>query len=190
VTRGAGEVPARRLLWLLVLATGAVSCTIGRPTTREETAVEAPDMMTVTSTAFGDGEPIPRTFTCDGAGGPPPLAWVGVPRDAVGLALIVDDPDAPRGTFVHWVVLDMPRTTTGVDGGALPSGAVQAKNTAGRASYFPPCPPSGTHHYRFTVYALTERTGLRDGVDLEKALRAVASSATARGRLVGTYERR
>lgn len=148
-----------------------------------------PERMTVTSTAFGDGAPIPRQFTCDGNGGPPPLTWEGVPKDAAALALVVDDPDAPRGTFVHWVVLDMPRATAGLDG-AVPSGAIQAKNSAGRASYFPPCPPSGTHHYRFTVYALSERTGLGDGVALEKALRAVASSATVQGRLVGTYERR
>jgi Raf kinase inhibitor-like YbhB/YbcL family protein len=152
--------------------------------------VDAPEKMTISSTAFGEGDPIPRRFTCDGEGDPPPLDWDGVPKATAALALVVDDPDAPRGTFVHWVVLDLPRATTGVDGGALPPGAVQAKNSAGRASYFPPCPPSGTHRYRFTVYALSERTGLRDGADLEKALRAVASSAAAQGRLVGTYERR
>lgn len=146
--------------------------------------------MTVTSTAFADGEPIPLRFTCDGEGMPPPLSWSGVPKGTARLALIVDDPDAPRGTFVHWVVLDMPAATEGVADGPLPSGAVQARNSAGRASYFPPCPPSGSHRYRFTVYALSERTGLRDGVELEKALRAVASSATVQGRLVGTYGRR
>jgi Raf kinase inhibitor-like YbhB/YbcL family protein len=185
-------VPSRRYgLWALALAAGVVSCTGGPPTTREEKPVEAPERMTVTSTAFTDGEPIPRRFTCDGDAGVPPLAWEGVPKTAAALALIVDDPDAPRGTFVHWVVLDLPAATRSVDGaGALPTSAVQGKNSAGRASYFPPCPPSGTHRYRFTVYALSERTGLRDGTELEKALRAVASSATAQGRLVGTYERR
>ena len=177
-------------LWLLVLAPMLVSCAGGRPTTREVTAVQAPERMTVTSTAFGDGDPLPRRFTCDGEGGPPPLRWEGVPKGTAALALIVDDPDASRGTFVHWVVLDMPAATRDVDGSALPGSAVQARNSAGRASYFPPCPPSGVHRYRFTVYALSERTGLRDGVDLEKALRAVASSATVQGRLVGTYERR
>jgi Raf kinase inhibitor-like YbhB/YbcL family protein len=152
--------------------------------------VYAPDRMTVTSTEFADGEPIPLRFTCDGDGTPPPLAWSGVPKGTVSLALIVDDPDAPRGTFVHWVVLDMPSAATGLDDGPLPPTAVQARNSAGRASYFPPCPPSDTHRYRFTVYALSERTGLRDGVELDKALRAVASSATVQGRLVGTYARR
>ena len=176
-------------LWLLALVASALSCAGGRPSTREETTVEAPRVITVRSTAFRDGQPIPARFTCDGDGRPPPLAWDNVPQEAAALALVVDDPDAPRGTFVHWVVLDMPIETTGVDAGALPSSAVQARNSAGRASYFGPCPPSGTHHYRFTVYALSQRTGLRDGAALDTALRAVESTATAHGRLVGTYAR-
>jgi Raf kinase inhibitor-like YbhB/YbcL family protein len=165
------------------------SCGGGQPTTPKESIVTAPDVITVTSTAFREGERIPAEFTCDGRGGSPPLAWDNVPTDAVALALVVDDPDAARGTFVHWVVLDIPTTTTGVEAGAVPSSGVQARTSAGGASYFGPCPPSGTHHYRFTVYALSQRTGLRDGADLDQALRAVTSSATGQGRLVGTYQR-
>lgn len=151
--------------------------------------MDAPDVIHVRSSGFDDGGPIPARFTCDGGGDVPPLTWEGVPREANALALVVDDPDAPRGTFVHWVVLDLPSRTAELAADALPPAAVQAKNSAGRASWFPPCPPSGTHRYRFTVYALSERTGLRDGAPLDKALQAVASSATARGRLVGTYTR-
>jgi Raf kinase inhibitor-like YbhB/YbcL family protein len=176
-------------LCLLVLTASTMSCTGGQPSTSEEPAVEAPDVITVRSAAFRDGQPIPARFTCDGDGRSPPLAWDSVPEDAAALALVVDDPDAPRGTFVHWVVLDMPAGTTAVDADAVPSGAVQARNSAGRASYFGPCPPSGTHHYRFTVFALSKRTGLRDGAQLDKALRAVETTATAQGRLVGTYAR-
>lgn len=146
-------------------------------------------MITVSSSAFQDGQAIPARFTCDGDGAPPPLAWDNVPKDAAALALVVDDPDAPRGTFVHWVVLDMPVETTALDAGGVPSGAAQAKNSAGKASYYGPCPPSGTHHYRFTLYALSQRTGLSDGADMHDALDAVESSATAQGRLVGTYKR-
>lgn len=151
--------------------------------------MEAPDVMTVSSSAFSEGEAIPARFTCDGEDEPPPLTWAGVPEGAAALSLVVDDPDAPRGTFVHWVVLDLPAEATGLSGNALPRGAVQARNSAGRASYFGPCPPSGTHHYRFTVYALSEATGLPDGVSLDEALRAVHAAATAQGRLVGTYAR-
>lgn len=175
--------------WLLVLVAGVMSCTGGQPFARKETSVEAPDVIMVSSPAFRDGEPIPARFTCDGAGDAPPLAWAGVPEDAAAVSLVVDDPDAPRGTFVHWVVLDLPVDATGLPGASVPAGAVQARNSAGRPSYFGPCPPSGTHHYRFTVYALSERTGLRDGVDLDTALRVVRSTATAQGQLVGTYAR-
>ena len=174
-------------LWLLVLVT-APTASEGS-STREETVVHAPDVMTVSSPAFREGHPIPERFTCDGDGQSPPLDWHGVPAGAAALALVVDDPDAPRRTFVHWVVLDLPVETAGLDADQVPSGAVQARNSAGHASYFGPCPPSGTHHYRFTVYALSKRTGLRDGARLDQALRAVEAAATAQGRLVGTYAR-
>jgi Raf kinase inhibitor-like YbhB/YbcL family protein len=152
--------------------------------------MEASDAISVSSPAFADGKSIPAQFTCDGDGQPPPLAWEGVPPGTAALALVVDDPDAPRGTFVHWIVLDMPGDVTDLAGsGALPSGAIQATNSAGRASYSPPCPPSGTHHYRFTVYALSEPTRLRDGAALDTALRTIESTATAQGRLISTYAR-
>ena len=146
-------------------------------------------MITVSSSAFQDRQPIPERFTCDGDGDAPPLTWDDVPSDAAALALVVDDPDAPNGTFVHWIVLDIPSETTGLEAGAVPSGATQAKNSAGKASYAGPCPPSGTHRYRFTVYALSRPTGLSDGADTAQALAAIKSAATAQGRLVGTYKR-
>ncbi|HET7474659.1 MAG TPA: YbhB/YbcL family Raf kinase inhibitor-like protein [Dermatophilaceae bacterium] len=152
--------------------------------------MSVPQVITVKSAAFAEGEPIPSRFTCDGDGEAPPLSWEGVPGDAAALALVVDDPDAPKATFTHWVVLDIPAGTTTLEGRALPPGAVQATNSGGRSSYYPPCPPSGVHHYRFTVYALARPTGLPEGAGLNTALRAVESSATARGRLVGSYERR
>jgi Raf kinase inhibitor-like YbhB/YbcL family protein len=145
-------------------------------------------MITVTSSAFADGEPIPARFSCDGAGVSPPLAWQGVPPDAQAVALVVDDPDAPRGTFVHWVVLDIDPSVTSVDEAGVP-GNVQARNSAGDPTYFGPCPPKGTHHYRFTVYALSAATGLTPGAKLDEALKAIDKAATAQGRLVGTYTR-
>ena len=149
----------------------------------------APDAITVTSTGFQNDQPIPARFSCDGAGVSPPLAWQGVPSEAQALALVVDDPDAPRGTFVHWVVLDIPPSSPSLSEAQLPAGATQATNSAGKAAYFGPCPPSGTHHYRFTVYALSAPTGLPDGAGLDEALEAIEASAIARGRLVGTYAR-
>ncbi len=112
-----------------------------------------------------------------------------MPDDAAAVALVVDDPNAPGGSFVHWVVLDMPADTTSMNSGRIPSDAVQAKGSTGQPTYVPPCPPSGTHRCRFTLYALSEPTGLDDGVDTDRALEAIESSATAQGRLVGTYAR-
>jgi Raf kinase inhibitor-like YbhB/YbcL family protein len=148
----------------------------------------APDTITVTSTAFTDGATIPVRFTCDGAETSPELAWSGGGKPAAW-ALVVDDPDAPGGTFVHWVVLDIPTATRSLAAGVAPSGATQVTNSAGSASYAGPCPPSGTHHYRFTVYALPEPTGLSASADTGDALAEVRSSATAQGTLVGLYSR-
>ena len=148
--------------------------------------------ITVTSTAFADGGTIPVRFTCDGDETSPPLAWTGAGGAAgapAAWALVVDDPDAPGDTFVHWVVLDIPPATRTVAEGAVPAGATEVTNSAGSASYAGPCPPSGTHHYRFTVYALPAPTGLTDSAGLDDALAKVRSSADAQGTLVGLYTR-
>jgi Raf kinase inhibitor-like YbhB/YbcL family protein len=152
---------------------------------RTEPAPSAPATVRVTSTAFTDGAEIPEQFTCRGAGESPPLTWSTHTR-AVAQALVVDDPDAPGGTFVHWVALDLPGSTTRLpQGGALPPGARQARNSAGRTGWTPPCPPSGTHRYRFTVYLLRMPAGLADEVATGDALAAISRLATGRGRLVG-----
>jgi Raf kinase inhibitor-like YbhB/YbcL family protein len=144
----------------------------------------------VTSTEFADGEAIPVAFTCDGAETSPPLAWNGdAGAKPAAWALVVDDPDAPGGTFVHWVVLDIPPATRSVAAGAVPAGSTQATNSSGSAAYAGPCPPSGTHHYRFTVYALTAPTGLADGASTDDALAKIRSAAEAKGTLVGVYAR-
>jgi Raf kinase inhibitor-like YbhB/YbcL family protein len=149
----------------------------------------APSSITVTSEAFQDGGRIPKKYTCDGDDISPPLAWKDVPANVGSLALVVDDPDAPRGTFTHWVLLDVDPVTTAIEERQVPAGARQAKNSAGGAKYFGPCPPSGTHHYRFTIYALSEATGLPDGADLDEALAAIDGRTIARGRLTGLFSR-
>lgn len=178
----------KQALWLLALSMSAAACAGGQ--TGNEPTVSVPQLITVKSTAFAEGEPLAPRFTCDGDGEVPPLTWAGVPAGAEALALVVDDPDAPKGTFTHWVVLDIPPETTGLEAGALPRGAVQAKNSGGGTSYYPPCPPSGVHQYRFTVYALSRPTGLAEDARLDQALRAVESRALVQGQLIGTYERR
>jgi Raf kinase inhibitor-like YbhB/YbcL family protein len=171
----------------MLVAAAATACSSDTPTS-DEPATTAQDTIAVTSSAFGDGQAIPTQFTCDGDNTSPPLRWSDLPADARVLALVVDDPDAPGGGFVHWVVLDIPTDVTEVGADSVPGNAPQASNSFGHTSYDGPCPPSGTHHYRFTAYALSAPTGLRDGVDLDTALEAIDDVATARGRLVGTYQ--
>jgi Raf kinase inhibitor-like YbhB/YbcL family protein len=176
------------VLVLSAVGCGAIACS-DESADDKEPAVTSPTSITVTSTAFRDGGAIAAKYTCDGAGVSPPLAWTGMPTAAQAVAVVVDDPDAPRGTFTHWVLLDLDPATTHIAEGATPPGAKQAKNSAGKAAYFGPCPPSGTHHYRFTVYALSEATALPDGTGLDEALGAIDAKTIARGRLTGLYSR-
>jgi Raf kinase inhibitor-like YbhB/YbcL family protein len=141
----------------------------------------SPATLRVTSPAFADGAPIPVRFTCSGAGTAPPLRWSGVPRAARALALSVEDPDAPGGTYVHWVVVDLPAGDGGVAGAdALPPGARELQ------SWRPPCPPEGDdpHRYVFTVSAL--RAPLGDGAKAD----AIAGASLAHGTLTGRFGRR
>lgn len=161
-------------------------CGVGGEATPPPTPSALPQSMSVTSTAFAEGAAIPVEFTCRGGGGFPPVRWAGAPPDTKGFALVVDDPDAPSGTFVHWIVADLPADATTVDPGAVPSGAKQADNSSGGAGWTPPCPPSGNHHYRFTVYALTGPSGVDQGAEPDSAQQAIQQHASAYGRLTGT----
>jgi Raf kinase inhibitor-like YbhB/YbcL family protein len=147
-------------------------------------APSAASTLKVTSAAFADGGTIPEQYTCKGAGEFPAIAWAGDLKGAKALAVVVDDPDAPSGTFVHRVVLDLPAGTAGL-GADPPTGAHQARNSGGSTGWTPPCPPSGTHHYRFTVYGLSAPTGLADGAGTDDALKAVDAKAVVQGRLSG-----
>ena len=154
-------------------------------------ATPAPGPFTLTSSAFDEGGPIPRAQTCDGADRSPPLAWTGVPAGAGALVLVVDDPDARD--FVHWLVIDLPADATGSLPGNIAAGASppqQGRNDFGRIGWGGPCPPSGTHHYRFTLSALAAPLGLGghpDGTAVRRALRDATVIASAR--LTGTYRR-
>jgi Raf kinase inhibitor-like YbhB/YbcL family protein len=143
----------------------------------------------VTSPAFQDRGQVPVDHTCDGAETSPPLAWSGDAGDGLVWALVVDDPDAPDTTYVHWVVLDIPLSEHDVDGGMVPAGGVEVENSSGGTSYVGPCPPEGRHRYRFTVYALAEPAGLPEAAPLDEALGLIGDLSVARGTLLGTYER-
>ena len=176
---------------LVVLGVGVALAlpACGRNSARSPSGPFAPDTLTVTSSAFTEGGTIPAQFTCTGGGRRPPLAWSGDLQRAKALALVVDDPDAPRGTYYHWIVVDLPAGTTSLGAGALPGGR-ELKNSAGQPSWTPPCPPSGTHHYRFTVYGLSAPTGLSGNASISDVLSAIQKAAVAQGRLTGLVSSR
>ena len=151
----------------------------------------APDRIELTSTTFKDGGTIPKRFTCDGDEVSPPLQWSGVPDGARELALLMEDPDAPGGTYVHWVLFKLAPDTDGIAEGAVPSGARQGKNSNGDAEYAGPCPPEDDppHRYEFVLYALRSPLDLPDGADADDVRSAVSDAAIARGELVGRFGR-
>lgn len=143
----------------------------------------------VTSPAFDDGDLIPERFSCLGENVPPPLAWTGVPEDAVEVAVLVTDPEAPDGTFFHWVVLRLPAETDRLTDGALPEGAVVAPGSSENPTYIGMCPPQGEEHeYRFTVHALDEPMP-KDAAGLapDEVKDRVAERSIAAGTLTGRF---
>lgn len=149
----------------------------------------------ITSSAFQDGGLIPAKYTCDGADVSPPLQWDNVPQTAKSIALICDDPDAPMGTFVHWVLFNLPAETRQLAekvaaDKTLPSGARQGTSGFGRVGYGGPCPPSGTHRYFFKIYALDTTLDLPAGARKSDLLKVMQGHILAQGQLVGKYKRR
>jgi Raf kinase inhibitor-like YbhB/YbcL family protein len=144
--------------------------------------------MKISSPAFADGQSIPSKYTCDGGDAIPPLAFASVPPNAKSLALVVDDPDAPGGTFDHWVMWNIPPATSAVAEGKPPAG-VAGRNGFGKSGYGGPCPPSGEHRYVFKLYALDSTLKLPPSsskADLEKAMKG---HVTAESQMIGRYKR-
>ncbi|MBU9888896.1 MAG: YbhB/YbcL family Raf kinase inhibitor-like protein [Candidatus Omnitrophica bacterium] len=145
----------------------------------------------VSSPAFREGQSIPIEHTCDGADISPPLQWTGVPAGTKSLALIADDPDAPGGDWVHWVLYDLPPDTDHLspEVPATPARGIQGRTDFGRTGYGGPCPPRGTHRYFFKIYALDRMSGLGPGATKQVLLEAMRGHILAEGQLMGTYRR-
>jgi Raf kinase inhibitor-like YbhB/YbcL family protein len=143
--------------------------------------------LTVTSTQFKDGGPMPADMTCDGTARMPQLSWSGAPDRTKSFAISVTDPDAPKGTFVHWVVSGIPANVTSLT--AVPEGAVAGMNSNGDNGWQAPCPPPGTaHRYVFTVYALDTKLGDRDLTNARLDT-AMNGHILAKGTITAHYER-
>jgi Raf kinase inhibitor-like YbhB/YbcL family protein len=158
---------------------------------------EALMALVLTSTAIREGAEIPARHTCDGADVSPPLAWTGTPPGTVALALIADDPDAPAGTWVHWVLYNLPRSLTALPEGvpktdqpAHLGGALQGRNDFRRVGYGGPCPPPGrAHRYFFKLYALNASLPLHAGATKQEVERAMDGHVISEAQLMGTYAR-
>jgi Raf kinase inhibitor-like YbhB/YbcL family protein len=156
-----------------------------------EPAPDAPPGIELTSPAFKPGGAIPAKYTCSGEQTSPPLAWADVPAGTKSLALLVEDPDAPGGTYTHWTVFNIVPTARRFAPGKAPSGSTQGENSFGDARYGGPCPPKGdqAHHYVFSLYALRSDLGLKPAAKPDDVRAAIKKQALARGRLIGTYRR-
>jgi len=150
----------------------------------------------ITSTAFSEGQTIPAKYSCEGSDASPPLKWTNAPANTKSFALIADDPDAPAGTWVHWVLYDLPPNTTGLPEDVaktqfIAGNAKQGLNSWPRLGYGGPCPPPGKpHRYFFKLYALDTMLDLKPGATKKDVKAAMKGHILAEGQLMGTYQRK
>ena len=155
----------------------------------KEKAQRAPKTVVVMMPAFEEGKPIPREYTGHGDDESPEIRWSGVPDGAKALAIIVDDPDAPGGTYTHWLVWDLPPVVRTIDRKAnmMNVGGTEGKNDFGFGGYMGPKPPSGTHRYHFQVFALKEKLGLPADSDAAAVWNVLSDKVVAWGERVGKF---
>lgn len=174
-------------LSFLILLLSCSACQA--PPESDESAAEVELLLKVTSPAFTYGEPIPIKYTCDGEDLSVPLSWSGAPGETRSLALIADDPDAPGGVFVHWVLYDLPADNGDLEEGVKGVGT-EGENGFRKMGYNGPCPPQGpAHRYFFKVYALDAPLDLPTGSTKAEVEGAMRGHILAEGQLMGTYQR-
>jgi Raf kinase inhibitor-like YbhB/YbcL family protein len=159
----------------------------------QQTPVPA-NVFQLTSNGFKEGQPIPRQYTCDGVNVSPALEWTGVPKTAKTITIIADDPDAPSGTFTHWILYNLPSETMGMVENvpateSLKAGGQQGENDFDKIGYGGPCPPSGTHRYFFKIFALDFDLPLKAGAKKAEVEQAMEGHIVGQAQLIGTYKR-
>jgi Raf kinase inhibitor-like YbhB/YbcL family protein len=181
---------------ILAIAIFFISCTKKNlePISEKQNQERRKTEMVITSSAFKEGEMIPSKFTCDGDDISPQLSWSGVPENTKSFALINDDPDAPAGDWVHWVIFNIPGSVTELlekipADKILDNGTKQGKNDFGKIGYGGPCPPGGTHRYYFKLYALDVYLDKDAGISKNELLNAMEGHILAEAQLMGRYKR-
>jgi Raf kinase inhibitor-like YbhB/YbcL family protein len=177
----------RAVFLCFVLVIVLASCSSNETPTAEPT--EANMSLDLKSDAFVSGQSIPAKYSCIGKNISPALTWSNAPTGTQSFALIVDDPDAPMGTWVHWVLYNIPSTTTSLEESADTGALSVGKNSSGKMRYDGPCPPSGTHRYFFKLYALDSSLSLSPGATKEQLLDAMKGHILAQGELMGTFSK-
>src|SRR5580658_5696282 len=168
--------------------------TANRQLITQDALKQATDTLQLTSSSFEADAAIPAKYSCDGEDVSPALAWTDPPAATKGFALVMDDPDAPNKTVVHWVIYDMPAATRKLPEGVLkdprlPDGSLQGKNSHGKMGYSGPCPPHGVvHHYFFKLYALDKSSGLKPGASEAQLEQAIKGRILAKAQLIGRFE--
>ena len=189
-------VVGKALVILTVLLVVGIGCKKSQELAQPANAIpaEVPSIM-VMSPAFAKGDTIPVKYTCDGEDISPWIKWDNPPEGTLVFALVCDDPDAPSGDFVHWVIYDIPASSRGLEEGIpatpdMENGSKQGRNGFGNIGYGGPCPPPGdAHRYLFRLYALDALTGLSSGATKEEVTTAIEGHIIARGGYMGRYQR-
>lgn len=164
---------------------------------QEQNKINTTTPMTISSPAFLDGQGIPKQYTCDGDGINPPLQFSSVSGEAKSLALLVEDPDAPAGTWIHWLMWNISPAVNQIAENSVPQGAVQGRGSSGQSVYGAPCPPaptvasgpSGIHHYIFTLYALDSELNLPSYSTVENLQAAMQGHIISQARIIALYGR-
>ena len=172
--------------------TGSVQPTASDAT--GQAGLEEREPMELTSSAFNEGDPIPTEFSCDGDDVSPPLSCENAPEGTESFALVMDDPDAPSGTFDHWLLYNIPADKRSLNAGVaseeeLVDGSRHGRNSFGNLAYGGPCPPGETHRYNFRLYALDQELQLEPGASKAQLMEAMDSHILAQAELQGTYSR-
>jgi Raf kinase inhibitor-like YbhB/YbcL family protein len=191
---GGTAVAGRRAVLLIIILTAfsvaMAACAGNAPAPQREIG----PTLSLSSSAFNEADEIPARYTCDGQDISPPLAWNEPPTQTQAFALIVDDPDAPGGTFTHWTIFNIPASARQLVENVpaverLENGALQGNNDFGKIGYEGPCPPHGSvHHYRITIYALDNFLDLKPGASRKQIDDAMTGHVIAQGQLTGTYQ--
>jgi len=180
------------VIFILILILGGIIFFFWQKRPNEEVPLELglPKIMKISSSVFENNSKIPSKYTCDGEDINPPLEIKGIPGGTKSLVLIIDDPDAPTGTFLHWLVFNISPDVSLIEKNSLPEAAIQGKNGFGKENYGGPCPPLGEHRYFFKIYALDKKLDLPSGSKLKEVEKEMEGRILDQSQLIGLYKRK